>query len=140
MDNRRPTYREFVEELRAGAVDATTVPELKAVIRRARGWVCDVRGVALDDQSGKLHLPFLEKHDRRAPSARISAGELIVRRIEEFLVEGAMRSRWFELDGLLYDPATRKLSIMSDGRSQFAVTVETLDLTLRVRLQTRPHS
>jgi hypothetical protein len=125
---------------RSGAVDATTVDGLRTIVRRARGWTCDVRGVALDDQAGKLHVPFLEKVDRRAPSTRVIAGELIVRRVEEFLIEGAPRTRWFELDNLGYDPVTRRLSIASDGRSQFALTVETLDVTLRIRPQTRPRS
>jgi hypothetical protein len=70
----------------------------------------------------------------------VSAGELIVCRVEEFLVEGAVRTRWFELDGLIYEPRTRRLSIGSGGRSQFALTVECLDVTLRVRPQTRPHA
>jgi hypothetical protein len=94
--------------------------------------------VALDDQAGKLHLPFLERMDRRSPSVRVAAGELIVRRVEEFLIEGATRTRWFELDGIVYEPATRRVSIGSDGRSQFALTVEALDITLRIRPQTRP--
>jgi hypothetical protein len=141
MDNRRPTYADMADGLRSiGTVDATTVSGLRAIVRRARGWACDVRGVALDDQAGKLHLPFLERVDRRSPSGRIAAGELIVRRVEEFLVEGAARTRWFELDGLLYEPSTRRISIGSDGRSQFALTVEALDVTLRIRPQTRPHS
>ena len=120
MDSRRPTHTERIEGIdsvdrRAGAVDATTGPGLRAIVRRARGWACDVRGVALDDQAGKLHVPFLEKADRRAPSARVIAGELIVRRVEEFLIEGGARTRWFELDGLAYERATRRLSIGSDG-------------------------
>lgn len=139
MDNRGPTYAEMGEGLRAGAVDATTTTGLRAVVHRARGWSCDVRGVALDDQSGKLHLPFLDRVHRRALSSRMSAGELIVRRVEEFLIDGATRTRWFELEGLLYDPATRRLSIGSDGRSHFVLTVECLDVTLRIRSQTRPH-
>jgi hypothetical protein len=139
MDNRRPTYAELVEGLRAGAVDAKTSSGLRAIVRRARGWSCDVRGVALDDQAGKLHLPFMDRVDRRPASTRVAAGELIVRRVEEFLVEGATRSRWFELEGLLYEPGTRRLSITSDGRSQFALTVESLDITLRIRPQTHPH-
>jgi hypothetical protein len=138
MDIRRPAYAEMAEGLRAGAVDATTASGLRAIVRRARGWSCDVRGVALDDQAGKLHLPFTDRVGRRPASTRVSAGELIVRQVEEFLVEGAARIRWFELDGLLYEPGTRRLSIGSDGRSQFALTVESLDLTLRIRPQTRP--
>lgn len=139
MDNRRPTYAQMVEGLRSGAVDATTAGGLRAIVRRARGWSCDVRGVALDDQSGKLHLPFTDRVDRRPPTTRVSTGELIVRRVEEFVVEGAARTRWFELDGLLYEPAARRLSIGSGGRSQFVLTVESLDVTLRIRPQTRPH-
>jgi len=56
----------------------------------------------------------------------------------EFLVEGAARTRWFELDGLAYEPATRRVSIGAGGRSQFALTVEALDVTLRIRPQSRP--
>jgi hypothetical protein len=139
MDSRGPTPTELVDGMRrSNAVSATTVGGLRAIVRRARGWSCDVRGVALDDQAGKLHLPFLVKVDGRSPSIRVPAGELIVRRVEEFLVEGAARTRWFELDGLLYDPATRRVSIGSDSRSQFALTVEALDLILRIRPQTRP--
>jgi hypothetical protein len=130
MDNRRPSQ---------SAVNARSARGLTAIVRRARGWTCDVRAVALDDQSGKLHVPLLAKVDRRS-TVRIAAGELIVSRVEEFLVEGATRRRWFELDGLAYEPATRRVSIGSDGRSQFALTVEELDVTLRIRPQPRPHS
>ena len=98
-----------------------------------------MRAVALDDQTGKLHVPLVVKVDRRSSPARVAAGELIVSRVEEFLVEGATRRRWFELDGLAYEPATRRVSIGSDGRSQFALTVEKLDITLRIRPQARPH-
>src|SRR5882724_3955490 len=140
MNSRRPTNTDLADGgRRSTAVNATAAGELRDIVRRTRGWTCDVRGVALDDQSGMLHLPFVEKVDRRSPSGRLAAGELIVRRVEEFLVEAAARTRWFELDGLLYDPATRRLSIGSDGRSQFALTVETLDVTLRIRPQTHPH-
>ena len=141
MDSAGPTPTELVDGMRrSSALDATTVGGLQAIVRRARGWTCDVRGVALDDQAGMLHVPLLEKVDRRAPSVRVAAGELIVRRVEEFLVEGAARTRWFELDGLAYEPATRRVSIGAGGRSQFALTVESLDVTLRIRPQTRPHS
>jgi hypothetical protein len=131
MDNRRPSHN---------VVNARSARGLSAIVRRARGWTCDVRAVALDDQSGKLHIPLLAKVDRRSSGVRIAAGELIVKRVEEFLVEGAARRRWFELDGLAYEPTTRRISIRSDGRSQFAVTVEELDVTLRIRPQTRLHS
>ncbi len=121
-----------------GAVHARTVRGLSAIVRRARGWTCDVRAVALDDQSGMLHVPLLEKVDRRAPSARVAAGELVVRRVEEFSIDGPARTRWFELGRLAYDRATRRVTIGPDGRSQFAVNVEALDVTLRIRPQTRP--
>jgi hypothetical protein len=140
MDSRRPTQTDIADaRRRSTTVNATSARRLQGIVRRARGWSCDVRGVALDDQAGKLHLPFVEKADRRSPSGRVAAGELIVHRVEEFVVEGAARTRWFELDGLVYEPATRRLSIGSGGRSQLAVTVEALDVTLRIRPQTRPH-
>jgi hypothetical protein len=131
MDNRRPSHN---------AVNARSPRGLTAIVRRARGWTCDVRGVALDDQSGKLHVPLLTKVDRRSSIVRVAAGELIVSRVEEFQVEGATRRRWFELDGLAYEPRTRRVLIGSDGRSQFALTVEELDVTLRIRPQPRLHS
>jgi hypothetical protein len=146
MDIWRPTtthddYDLVDEARRSSAVNAKNTNGLRSILRRARGWTCDVRGVALDDQSAKLHVPLLEKVDRRSPSRRVPAGELIVHRVEEFLFEGAAaRSRWFELDGLGYEPATGRLTIASDGRSQFTLTVETLDVTLRIRPQTRPRS
>jgi len=130
MDHRRPPH---------SAVNARSARGLSAIVRRARGLTCDVRAVALDDQTGKLHVPLLVKVDRRSSPVRVAAGELIVSRVEEFLVEGATRRRWFELDGLAYEPATRRVSIGSDGRSQFALTVEKLDITLRIRPQARPH-
>jgi hypothetical protein len=124
----------------AGAVDARTVTGLRAIARRARGWTCDVRAVALDDQTGKLHIPLLERVDRRSPSVRVVAGELIVRRVEEFAIEGPARTRWFELGRLAYDRDARRMSIGPEGRSQFDLTVEALDVTLRIRPQTRPRA
>jgi hypothetical protein len=143
MENRRPTRAhdgDLADDVRrSSALNAKTPHGLRSILRKARGWSCDVRGVALDDQSGKLHVPLLESVDRRSPSPRTPAGELIVRRVEEFLFEGAAsRSRWFELDGLAYEPATGRLTIASNGRSQFALSVEALDVTLRIRPQTRP--
>jgi hypothetical protein len=131
MDKRRPSHN---------AVNARSPRGLSAIVRRARGWTCDVRAVALDDQSGKLHVPLLAKVDRRSSAGTVAAGELIVRRVEEFFIEGDTRRRWFELDGLAYEPATRRVSIGSNGRSQFALTVEDLDVTLRIRPQSRLHS
>lgn len=143
MENRRPTRThdgDLVNEgTRSSAVNATTQKGLRSILRRARGWSCDVRAVALDDQSGKLHVPLHERADRRSPSSRAAAAELIVRRVEEFLFEGAAsRTRFFDLDGLAYEPKTGRLTIASDGRSQFALTVEALDVTLRIRPQTHP--
>ena len=122
----------------AGAVDARTLTGLRAIARRARGWTCDVRAVALDDQSGNLHVPLLERVDRRSPSVRVTAGELIVRRVEEFAIAGPPRTRWFELGRLSFDGDTRRMSIGPEGRSQFDLTVEALDVSLRIRPQTRP--
>lgn len=130
MDNRRPSRN---------AVNARSVRGLAAIVHRAHGWTCDVREVALDDQSGKLHVPmFARAH--RSSTDRIAAGELVVNRVEEFVIEGAARRRWFEFDGVAYEPTTRRVSIRSDGRSQFALTVEELDVTLRIRPQTRLYS
>ncbi|HYH50687.1 MAG TPA: hypothetical protein VEG38_14165 [Acidimicrobiia bacterium] len=127
------------ERPRSSTLNAKSPSGLRSILRRARGWSCDVRAVALDDQSGKLHVPLVERADRRSPSSRTAAGELIVRRVEEFLFEGAAsRSRFFDLDGLAYEPATGRLTIASDGRSQFALTVEALDVSLRIRPQTHP--
>ena len=148
MDNCRPTTAhdgdedDVIDVRRSStAVNAKNPTALRSILRRARGWLCDVRGVALDDQTGKLHVPLVEKADRRSPSRRLPAGELIVHRVEEFLFEGAAaRKRWFELDGLAYEPAAGRLTITSDGRSQFALIVETLDVTLRIRPQTHPRS
>ncbi|HEV3364714.1 MAG TPA: hypothetical protein VG795_11370 [Acidimicrobiia bacterium] len=129
MTTRPPTHN---------AVNARSPRGLSAIVRRARGWTCDVRGVALDDQSGKLHVPLLAKVERRSSTVNVAAGELIVRRVEEFQVEGDSRRRWFEFDGLAYEPATRRVSIGSAGGSRFALTVEELDVTLRIRPQPRP--
>lgn len=140
--NSRGTHAELADGGRrsgaSGRVDATTVRGLSAIVRRARGWTCDVRAVALDDQSGTLHVPLLVKVERRAPSARVAAGELIVRRVEEFAIEGPARTRWFEFGRLAYERAIRRVTIGPDGRSQFALTVEAIDVTLRIRPQTRP--
>ena len=130
MDHRRPSRN---------AVNARSARGLNAIVRRAHGWTCDVREVALDDQSGKLHVPLFAR-TQRSSRDRVAAGELVVNRVEEFVVEGATRRRWFELDSVAYEPATRQVSIRSDGRSQFALTVEELDVTLRIRPQTRLHS
>jgi hypothetical protein len=123
MDNRGPTRTSdgglVNEGPRSSALNAKSPSGLRSILRRARGWSCDVRAVALDDQSGKLHVPLVERGDRRSPTPRAAAGELIVRRVEEFLFEGAAsRNRFFDLDGLAYEPATGRLVIASDGRSQ----------------------
>lgn len=143
MDNRGPTRTHdgdvASEGPRSNALNAKTANGLRTILRRARGWSCDVRAVALDDQTGKLHVPLVDRADRRSPSSRTAAGELIVRRVEEFLFEGAAsRSRWFELDGLAYEAATGRLTIAADGRSQFSLAVEAIDVTLRIRSQNRP--
>ena len=144
MKSRRPTHRSSKTTSAAGArpagaVNARTPNGLRAIMRRARGLTCDVRAVALDDQSGKLHVPLLATVDRRSSAGRVAA-ELIVRRVEEFQIEGPARTRWFELGGLAYEPDTRRVSIGPDGRSQFSLTVESLDVTLRIQAQSRPQA
>src|SRR2546430_10860343 len=94
--NSRGMQRDLIDaawSASAGAVDATTVTGLRAIVRRARGWSCEVRSVVLDDQSGKLHVPLLEKVDRRSPSGRGAARELVVRPGEEVALQGPARTR-----------------------------------------------
>ena len=114
---------------------------LAEVVRLVRGRACDLGSVALDDQGGNLHVPVW---DRAAPpvhpgassrngTRRGGSGELVVRRVVEFSLEGSEAIRWFDLDGLVYDDDTRRLAIVSNGALRLLVTVERLDLTLSLR-------
>ena len=106
--------------------------DLARVAERVRGRGCDLKQVALDPDRGELHVPILD----RDPSGRGSgpvAAQLIVRRIVEFAMEGSGGVRWFELDGIAYDDATRRLSIRSDTGLAFVLTVDHLDVALKPR-------
>ena len=70
---------------------------------------------------------------RDAVAAGFGRLVLIVRRVEEFAIDGPPRTRSFELGRLSYDRDTRRVSIGPEGRSQFDLTVEALDVTLRIR-------
>src|SRR5256885_5593119 len=123
--NSRGMQRDLIDaawSASAGAVDATTVTGLRAIVRRARGWSCEVRSVVLDDQSGKLHVPLLEKVDRRSPSGRVAAGGLILRPVEEVAIEGPARPRGVELGRVSLDPATRPGSNGPGGRGPVGLT------------------
>lgn len=127
--------------MRRGRTVRVVAPDaLAEVVRLLRGRACDLRSVALDDQGGILHVPV---SDRAAPpgprpssgngTRRGGGGELVVRRVVEFCLEGSEAIGWFDLDGLVYDGHTRRLAIMSNGSLRLIVTVERLDLRLRLR-------
>jgi len=105
-----------------------TAGELPGVVGLVRGRSCDVRSVALDHEGGKLHVPLRHPDTRPSPVAY----ELIVRRVVEFSVGDAAGSRWFALDDLLYDPHSRQLRIRSNRGIQFLLTVDRLDVALRI--------
>jgi len=130
------------EPVRRGRTLRVVAPDdLAEVVRLVRGRACDLRSVALDDQGGNLHVPVSE---RAAPSVhfgpasrpgprRGGGGELVVRRVVEFSLEGSEAIRWFDLDGLVYDDHTRRLAIVSNGALRLILTVERLDLALSLR-------
>jgi hypothetical protein len=113
-------------------VQVNTVGGLAGMVARLRGWTCDLHFVALDHEGGKLHLPLRERPAPRARRRRSSPLELIVRRVVEFSIEGTAGVRWFDLDDLAYDEETRRLSICSASTVRFLLTVEHLDIALRV--------
>lgn len=128
--------------MRRGRTLRVVAPDaLAEVVRLVRGRACDLRSVALDDQGGNLHVPLSDRaappgHGR--PSSRNGArrgggGELVVRRVVEFSLEGSEAIRCFDLDALVYDDHTHRLAIVSNGALRLIVTVERLDLTLRLR-------
>ena len=93
--------------------------------RRLSGYVVDLHAVALDDQTGRLHIPLV-------PAAGGPAGKLLVGRVADLTVERGRKVRWFGLDGLAYDPALRRLTVVSVNGLRLAVGVEALELTLRL--------
>lgn len=126
---------------RTDALAASIPSALAELAELLRGRVCDLGQVALDDQGGKVHIPVLERLDGagagsistdRPPGERV-AGELVVRRVVEFSVEGAGAGRWFELDALVWDGVTRRLSVTSTGPLRLHMGVEGIDVALRWR-------
>ena len=107
---------------------ATTKDDLAEIAALVRGRACDLRAVALDDQGGKLHIPLAADP---APGS-----ELIVRRIMEFSIDDPEATRWFDLEAIHYDRRTRRLSIRSSGHLEFHLTVERLDVALKMRATT----
>lgn len=108
---------------------ATTKDDLAEIAALVRGRACDLRAVALDHQGGKLHIPVVAG---QAPGT-----ELIVRRIIEFSIEDPEATRWFDLDRLSYDRRSQRLSIHSSGPLEFRLTVDRLDVALRLRADRR---
>lgn len=111
---------------------ARTSGELTEIAGLVVGRPCDLRSVALDDQGGKLHVPL---GDHAAGGG--GGAELIVRRVVEFSVAAPRGSRVFDVDGLTYDPRTRRISVRSDRGFDVLVTVERLDVALRFRRRSR---
>ncbi|MGH8975688.1 MAG: hypothetical protein ACRD0C_21090 [Acidimicrobiia bacterium] len=107
---------------------ARTSGELAEIAGLVVGRSCDLRSVALDDQGGKLHVPLVDHSDGGG-----AVSELIVRRVVEFSVHAARGRRVFDVDGLSYDRRARRVSIRSEGRLDVVVTVERLDVALRMR-------
>ena len=108
---------------------ATTKSDLAEIAALVRGRACDLRAVALDHEGGKLHIPVV--------AGQAPGGELIVRRIAEFSIEDPEATRWFDLDRLTYDRRSQRLSIHSSGPLEFRLTVERLDVALRLRADRR---
>jgi hypothetical protein len=129
----------------ATKVKAMAAGELAAVAELVRGRGCDLRSVALDDEQGVLHVPMLDR-SVAVPGRRAAAGqrraaqvtaELVVRRIVEFSLEAATGTDWFDLDAIVYDEASQRLSIGSTSPLRFVLTVDDLDVSLRIR-RTKP--
>lgn len=113
---------------RRAPLHASTPEGLAAVGRRLRGWRCDLHGVALDDQAGKLHLPLRG----RAGRGGAPAGELVVRGVVELSVAAAAKVRWFDISTIAHDREQARLTIRSEGALGLLVGVERLDVVLRL--------
>ncbi len=111
---------------------AATSDELAAIADLVVGWSCDLRGMALDDQGGKVHVQLV---DRSSDTGAVS--ELIVRRVTEFSAYAPRGSRLFDIDGLSYDERSRRVLLRSDGGLDVIVTVDRLDVALRPRRRRR---
>jgi hypothetical protein len=125
----------------ATKVKVKAAGELAAVAELVRGRGCDLKSVVLDDAQGVLHVPVLDRSVVRAgrrPAvtqrrAAQVASELVVRRIVEFSIEDAAGTDWFDLDAIVYDETSQRLSIRSTGPFRFVLTVDDLDVVLKLR-------
>jgi hypothetical protein len=126
--HRQQTARAGHHARRLRTLRVKTPGELAGVVELIRGGACDLRSVALDHEGGNLHVPLVRSATRASPVDEPVAHELIVRRVVEFSVENAAGTRWFELDGVTYDPHSRQLTIRSTRGLQFLLTVDRLDL------------
>lgn len=111
--------------------------DLDVLVGLIRGRACDLHLVALDDQSGRLHIPILRSRGSKRSPGRSVEGELTVRSVVEFSLAGSTSVRWFNLDGLSYQQRTHQLAISSDRALQFLLTVERLDVAVR-SIEKRP--
>jgi hypothetical protein len=114
---------------------ATTTAHLPGLVLLVHGWTCDVARAVLDDQTAKLHLPLCPPTERpRGPEG--VAGELVVGRVAEFCIVGATgRRRNFDLDALLYETSSGRLSIRSPATTEFVVAVDQLAVALRLTMR-----
>jgi hypothetical protein len=110
---------------------AATPDELGAIADAVVGRSCDLRGMALDDQGGKVHVLLVDRSGTGAVS------ELIVRRVTEFSAYAPRGSRLFDVDGLSYDERSRRVLLRSDAGLDVIVTVDRLDVALRPRRRRR---
>jgi len=131
----------------ATKVKVNAVSELAAVAELVRGRGCDLKSVVLDEAEGVLHVPVLDRSVVRAgrrPArgqrrAAQVASELVIRRIVEFSIEDAAGTDWFDLDAIVYDEASQRLSIRSTSPFRFVLTVDGLDVVLKIRDPRRRH-
>jgi hypothetical protein len=113
-----------------------TADELGQLVGRLAGRFADLRAVALDDQTAKLHIPLVERVPDRLPRPRRStrtrpAGKLVVRRVTDLTVETDGRVRWFALDSLAWDPHRNRLTLVAVDGLSLTVDVEELDVSRR---------
>jgi len=115
----------------SGKAQVCAPEDLGVLVRRLSGYVADLHAVALDDQTAKLHIPLA-----RADAG--FAGKLLVARVADLIVERDGQVRWFGLDGLAYDPVTRRLTLVAIKGLRLVAGVEALDLAVRLRALPAP--
>lgn len=118
------------------AARARTPAGLARLVRRLAGRVGDLRGVVLDDQTAKLHIPLAERvtdrHGRPRGSPRTRpAGRLLIGGVTDFSYETAGRHRWFGFDGLVWEPEPGRLTLVATDGLHLVAGVDGLDVTLR---------